>query len=163
MNNQLRFCGVVSTPFGPMGIRTAAGYVQELVYLPASFKLITPQTVTAEKVAQQMQRYFNDPSFQFDLPLEPKGTAHQQKVWRAISAIPAGQVLTYGQIARQISSAARAVGQACGANFFPLIIPCHRVTAANGLGGFANQDEATSYQLQIKRWLLAHEGVHGYQ
>jgi methylated-DNA-[protein]-cysteine S-methyltransferase len=162
MHNQIRFCAVIATPFGAMGIRTESGALRELVYLPANYALLPPQTAIAQKAAGQMQRYFDDATYQFDLPLIAQGTAHQQKVWKAISAIPAGQVVTYGQIARHIASAPRAVGQACGANFYPLIIPCHRVTAANGLGGFANQNDEASYHLQIKRWLLAHEGVHGY-
>jgi methylated-DNA-[protein]-cysteine S-methyltransferase len=162
MNNQIRFCAIIPAPFGIMGISTESGLLRELVYLPSSYTLIAPTSPIAKNVARQLQCYFDDPGFQFDLPLVPQGTAHQQKVWKAISSIPLGQVVTYGQIAKLIASAPRAVGQACGANFYPLIVPCHRVTAANGLGGFANQDAKSSYQLQIKRWLLTHEGVHGY-
>jgi methylated-DNA-[protein]-cysteine S-methyltransferase len=162
MNNQIHFCAVVPAPFGLMGIRTDSGLLRELVYLPSNYELVAPTSAIAKKVARQLQSYFDDPGFQFDLPIETHGTAYQQKVWKATSSIPLGQVATYGQIAKLIGSAPRAVGQACGANFYPLIIPCHRVTAANGLGGFANQDAKSSYQLQIKRWLLAHEGVHGY-
>lgn len=159
MHNQSRFCTVIATPFGAMGMRTESGFLKELVYLPANYSLLSPQTAIAKKVAHQLQCYFDDSSYQFDLPLIQQGTAYQQKVWKAICSIPLGQVLSYGQIARLIGSAPRAVGQACGANFYPIIIPCHRVTASNGLGGFANQDEAAK---QIKRWLLTHEGVHGY-
>lgn len=155
-----RFCAVIAAPFGVMGIRTNAGQLLELVYLPPDSQLKDPVTACAKKTAQQMQCYFNNPQYHFDLPLAEQGTLFQKKVWQAIAAIPMGQVATYGQIARQIRSAPRAVGQACGANFYPLIIPCHRVTAANGLGGFANQDQADSYPLKIKRWLLRHEGVH---
>jgi methylated-DNA-[protein]-cysteine S-methyltransferase len=83
-------------------------------------------------------------------------------VWTAISAIPRGDVRTYGAIAKAIRSAPRAVGQACGANWFPLVIPCHRVTASGGLGGFSHHDDETGFHLSVKRWLLAHEGVKGY-
>jgi methylated-DNA-[protein]-cysteine S-methyltransferase len=68
-------------------------------------------------------------------------------------------VLTYGQVAKQIGTAPRAVGQACGANWYPLVIPCHRVTASGGLGGFSHQDEGDGFHTGVKRWLLAHEGV----
>jgi len=160
MNSQsIRFCAVIPAPFGVMGIRTESDLLQELVYLPPNYALRSPATACAKQAARQLQHYFDDPAFQFDLPLALQGTAFQHKVWKAIAAILLGQTLTYGQIARQIASAPRAVGQACGANFYPLIIPCHRVTAANGLGGFANQGDANSYPLQIKRWLLTHEGV----
>jgi len=162
MTQTFQFCAIVPAPFGAMGIRTDSGFLKELVYLPSHTALISPTTPITKKIVRQLACYFDDPGYQFNLPLLKQGTVYQQKVWNAIAQIPPGQVLTYGQIARQIGSAPRAVGQACGANFYPLIIPCHRVTAANGLGGFANQDDATSYHLQIKRWLLTHEGVHGY-
>jgi methylated-DNA-[protein]-cysteine S-methyltransferase len=142
-----------------MGIRSEFDSLIELVYLPPDTPEKEPINACAELATQQMERYFDNPGYQFDLPLAQRGTAFQHKVWRAISEIPAGQVSTYGRIAKQIASAPRAVGQACGANFFPLVIPCHRVTAANGLGGFGNQDNEDSYQVKIKRWLLNHEGV----
>jgi len=156
----IRYCAVIPAPFGVMGVRTEAGLLKELVYLPADCALKDAVTECADKTVRQLQNYFNDPRFQFDLPLAQQGTSYQHKVWKAICAIPIGHIATYGQIARQIASAPRAVGQACGANFYPLIIPCHRVTAANGLGGFANHDQADSYPLKIKRWLLSHEGAH---
>jgi methylated-DNA-[protein]-cysteine S-methyltransferase len=80
-------------------------------------------------------------------------------VWARIAAIPRGETRRYGELAAALASAPRAVGQACGANWYPLIIPCHRVTAAGGLGGFARRDEGDGFQTGVKRWLLAHEGV----
>ena len=91
------------------------------------------------------------------------GTAFQQRVWGAIASIPRGHVRTYGDLARLLGSAPRAVGQACGANWFPLVVPCHRVTAAGGLGGFSNSADADGFHLGVKRWLLAHEGVERYR
>ena len=85
------------------------------------------------------------------------GTNCDRDVWQAIEAIPRGQSRTYGEIARMVRSAPRAVGQACGANRVALIIPCHRVVGAMGsLGGFMNADDGDP--LAIKRWLLRHEG-----
>ncbi len=75
------------------------------------------------------------------------------------SAIPRGAVRTYGHLAKVIGSHPRAVGQACGANWFPLVIPCHRVTASGGLGGFSNQNDENGFHLSVKRWLLRHEGA----
>jgi len=76
--------------------------------------------------------------------------------YRRINAIPRGDVLTYAEVARRIGSAPRAVGQACGANPFPLIVPCHRIVATGGgLGGFSRQ--GGGFLLDVKRWLLAHE------
>ena len=74
-----------------------------------------------------------------------------------IAEIPPGYVRSYGEVAKDIRSGPRAVGQACGANYFPLAIPCHRVVSSNGIGGFARNDDG--FHIAIKRWLLAHEGV----
>lgn len=156
------FAAIVETSFGAVGIRTEDHLVRELVYLPANFQGKNAIDTTSERAARQVERYLDDPDFQFELPLMPLGTAFQQKVWAAISEIPRGKVLTYGDIARRVQSAPRAVGQACGANWFPLVIPCHRVTAAGGLGGFAHQDDETGFHVGVKRWLLAHEKVAGY-
>jgi methylated-DNA-[protein]-cysteine S-methyltransferase len=156
------FSAIIEAPFGAIGIRIDAGAVRELVYLPPQFEEKAPVNQLSERGADQVRRYLNDPDFRFDLPLAEAGTAFQRRVWDAISAIPRGEVLTYGQVARQIRSAPRAVGQACGANWFPLVIPCHRVTASSGLGGFAGHGDAGGFHLGVKRWLLAHEGAADY-
>jgi methylated-DNA-[protein]-cysteine S-methyltransferase len=153
------FSAIVQAPFGALGIRTEGDRVRELVYLPPHFSAKAPLDAIAEQAAQQVERYLLDADFPFTLPLAEAGSAYQRRVWDAIGAIPRGSVRTYGQLARDIGSAARAVGQACGANWFPLIIPCHRVTAAGGLGGFSNNDDENGFHLSVKRWLLRHEGA----
>ncbi|CUI09788.1 Methylated-DNA--protein-cysteine methyltransferase [Janthinobacterium sp. CG23_2] len=161
MNNPAAdiFSAIVAAPFGGIGIRTEAARVRELVYLPPHFGEKNPLDPVAELAARQVGQYLLDPDFRFDLPLLEAGSAFQRRVWEAISAIPRGTVRTYGQVAKHIGSAPRAVGQACGANWFPIIIPCHRVTAAGGLGGFSNHDDENGFHLSVKRWLLAHEGA----
>lgn len=161
-NSQL-FSAIVEAPFGALGIRTEAGVLRELVYLPRSFNEKAPADALSERAARQIERYLEDADFRFELPLPAVGTEFQRRVWGAISSIPRGEVLTYGQVAKLIRSAPRAVGQACGANWFPLIIPCHRVTATGGLGGFSNHDDETGFHIGVKRWLLIHEGVKGYR
>lgn len=156
------FSAIVAAPFGYVGVRTDAMEVSELVYLPPRFQEKSPTNRIAERTAQQIAAYFHHADSPFDLPIKKLGTEFQQRVWRAIAAIPRGKVQTYGQIAKKIGSAPRAVGQACGANWFPLIIPCHRVTAAAGLGGFAHHDDENGFHLGIKRYLLAHENVQAY-
>ena len=155
------FSAIVAAPFGAMGIRTSGGVLCELVYLPPHFEEKDAQDPVAQATCDQVQRYFADPGFRFDLPLARLGSEFQRKVWDAISAIPMGSVRTYGQVAKHVGSAPRAVGQACGANYFPLVIPCHRVTASGGLGGFSNHDDENGFHLNVKRWLLAHEGAAG--
>jgi len=153
------FNAIVPAPFGALGIRTQGDTVRELVYLPPAFEAQAPDNAVAAEAARQVARYLLDPDAVFDLPLQQVGTAFQRKVWDRIGAIPRGSVRTYGHLARLLESAPRAVGQACGANWFPLIVPCHRVTAAAGLGGFSNQDDEHGFHLSVKRWLLRHEGA----
>ena len=154
------FSAIVAAPFGAVGIRTEAGSLRELIYLPPHFSEKDATDAVAEAAAVQVAHYLMDPDFVFSLALPAVGSAYQQRVWAAISSIPRGAVRTYGQVAKHIGSAPRAVGQACGANWFPIIIPCHRVTASGGLGGFSNHDDEHGFHLGVKRWLLAHEGVN---
>lgn len=156
------FSAIVHIPCGGVGIRTSAGVIQEMVYLPRRFREKDATDVLADKAARQILRYIDSPDYRFSLPLAEAGSVFQRKVWAAISSIPRGETRAYGQIARYIHSAPRAVGQACGANRFPLIVPCHRVTAAGGLGGFAHRGDGNDFPLSVKRWLLAHEGVDAY-
>ena len=110
-----------------------------------------------KQVGEQLKRYFASPQAGFDLPLQQRGTAYQQRVWRALQRIPAGHTLTYGQLAKRLHSSPRAIGNACRQNPLPLLVPCHRVVAATGLGGFAGKTSGAP--LALKRWLLKHEGV----
>lgn len=111
----------------------------------------------AREVARQLQAFGEDPRFVFDLPIAPDGTRFQRRVWAALRAIPAGEVKTYGEVARTLGSVARAVGGACRANPLPLVVPCHRVIATGGLGGFAGN--TTGPEVELKRRLLAREGA----
>jgi methylated-DNA-[protein]-cysteine S-methyltransferase len=153
---------VLATPFGGVAIRTDAlgtedECIAEILYLPHGATPRPPQDRLAREAVRQVARYLVDPAAAFELPLKPAGTAFQRRVWDAISAIPAGRLSTYGEVARKLHSGPRAVGQACGANPYPLAIPCHRVVSSTGLGGFAHNDDG--FHLAIKRWLLAHEGA----
>lgn len=156
------FAAIVAAPFGAVGVRTDGTCLTELVYLPAHFLEKDATDRLSELAVEQIGRYFEDPNFHFSLQLAALGSPFQHRVWDAIASIPRGTVRTYGQVAKHIGSAPRAVGQACGANWFPLVIPCHRVTAAGGLGGFSNHDDATGFHVGVKRWLLKHEGVATY-
>ena len=145
------------TPFAVLGIRTAGELLAEISYLPRGVATLTPLDRLAERICRQIERYLDDPEFCFDLPLARQGTLFQRRVWRKIAAIDPGRTRSYGEIAREMGSSPRAVGQACGANPVPLVVPCHRVLAASGIGGFAHHQ--AGFHLSVKRWLLAHEGV----
>ncbi|CAB3756092.1 methylated-DNA--[protein]-cysteine S-methyltransferase [Paraburkholderia solisilvae] len=149
---------VIDAPFGKIGVRAEGAYVREIVFLPDTVASVEPDTALAKEAVAQLQRYLEHASATFDLPLAGIGTAFQRRVWQAISAIRPGVVLTYGQLAKEIGSVPRAVGQACGSNAFPIVIPCHRVVASGGIGGFAHHGD-DGYYRTVKRWLLAHEGV----
>ncbi|MGV2291864.1 methylated-DNA--[protein]-cysteine S-methyltransferase [Trinickia sp. YCB016] len=155
------FNAVIDAPFGKVGIRTDGVKVREIVYLPDTAASVAPDSPLAARAAQQIERYFEDAHATFDLPLALVGTEFQRRVWKGICAIAPGEVLTYGQLAKEVGSVARAVGQACGDNRFPIVIPCHRVVAASGIGGFAHEAEE-GYLRRTKRWLLAHEGLLQY-
>ncbi|MCR4297768.1 MAG: methylated-DNA--[protein]-cysteine S-methyltransferase [Gallionella sp.] len=143
------------TPFGMLGIRCTGDALTGIDFLPASEKPQRAANAFAETVCKQLLRYLENPDAQFSVPLELNGTPHQQKVWQAMLAIPRGQTRSYGELAAELKSCAQAVGQACGANPIPVIVPCHRVVGKSGLGGFARHTSGT--HLDIKRWLLAHE------
>ena len=151
----------MATPFGVIGIRctedalTGIDFLgcDELPQVPAPPQ--APDTPFSQTVCEQLTAYFNDPDFQFTLNLGFVGTDHQRKVWKAMCAIPRGQTRQYGELAKELASSPRAVGQACGANAIPVVIPCHRIVSKAGMGGFAHH--SNGYTLEIKRWLLAHE------
>lgn len=125
-------------------------------YLSCGVKERLPVNSQASDIIEQFQLYFSEPGTSFSIPLNIKGTDHGQRVWHQLLRIPAGKVSTYGKIAQRVHSSARAVGGACRANPMPLVIPCHRVVAKDGLGGFAGQ--TSGRMLEVKRWLLTHEG-----
>ena len=147
----------LKTPFAVLGIRTVGERVTDIDYLQMNVATLPPLTKLAERTCKQIEKYLEDPEFQFNLPFEYSGTAFQCDVWRQISAIPPGRTATYADLARSLRTAPRPVGGACGANRLPLLIPCHRVLAVNGIGGFMRS--AGEYGLTVKRWLLRHEGV----
>ncbi len=139
-----------------VGIRCNEAEIIELKYLEPGAE-IAPHNALADETLRQLSAYLADADFIFGLPLRPSGTTFQRRVWAQIAEIPCRQTRSYGQLAKALHNAPRAVGQACGANPFPLVVPCHRVIAGDGsLGGFARQ--RGGFLLDVKRWLLRHEG-----
>jgi len=143
------------TPFAVLGIRAAGALLTGIDYLPRGAATLEPLTPFAARVCRQIDRYLDDPEFRFALPFDYRGTEFQCRVWREISSISSGKTNTYKEIAWRLKSAPRPVGGACGANRIPLLIPCHRVLASNGIGGFMHA--RGGYPLEVKRWLLRHE------
>jgi methylated-DNA-[protein]-cysteine S-methyltransferase len=154
-DSEMNYQAKLIAPFGVLGIRCDDGVLVGIDFLASTEK---PQSATsdfAKNVCKQLLHYLENPGAQFTVPLQSGGTPHQQKVWQAMCKIPCGETRSYGELAADLKSSAQAVGQACGANPIPIIIPCHRVVSKSGLGGFMRH--ASGAPIDIKRWLLAHE------
>lgn len=143
----------VPSPLGPLTVTAGPAGITALDW--GERRASGPASPLLAETARQLEAYFIDGRFRFDLPLAPAGSEFQRTVWDYMLAIPAGETRSYGDCAGTIDGIARAVGSACGANPIPVIIPCHRILAAgnrpggySGLGGLAT-----------KRWLLEHEGA----
>lgn len=151
---------VLPSPFGDLRLHVSDSAVVGLRWLinekpPFSDVDEGANTALLAEAGDQLRAYFDGRLRQFDLPLDPRGTDFQRRVWFEMARIPYGETLSYGGLAAKVGSVARAIGGACGANPIPIIIPCHRVLAGGGrLGGFSGGEGADS-----KRALLAHEGV----
>ena len=151
------YAAKLKAPFAVLAIRTARGAVTGIEYLARSERALAPADAIAERACRQLERYLDDPQFRFTVPLAAEGSAFRRRVWAALSDIPVGESRTYGELARRLHSAPRAIGGACGANPIALVIPCHRVVGSRGsLGGFMGVTAGDP--IAIKRWLLAHEG-----
>lgn len=138
------------TKLGPITVEEEEGKIVSLLFSSASFSDHTP---LLERAKEEIMEYLKGERKTFDLPLSPKGTAFQKKVWDAISSTTYGTTISYGEIGNIIGSKAyRAIGGACGKNNIPILIPCHRVVGKNGIGGF-------SLGLETKRALLKIEGI----
>ncbi len=146
---------VLAFPKMKVAVATREARVTGIRYLPPAAATLAPQNALAERAARQLERYRDEPDARFELPLAIEGTPFQRSVWQAMCAIPRGRTRTYGELARALGGEARAVGQACGDNRLPIVIPCHRVVAADGIGGFAHATDG--YLIEAKRWLLLHE------
>jgi methylated-DNA-[protein]-cysteine S-methyltransferase len=141
------------TPTGPFTVTETDGAITHAEWGRGG----TDDTPLLRAARDQVTAYFAGTRTEFDLPLRVGGSDFQRAVCAAMSAIPLGDTLTYGDIAKALGVPAQAVGQACGGNPIPLIIPCHRVMGAGGkLTGFSGRGG-----VETKVWLLRHENAAG--
>ena len=147
---------VIDSPVGRLGLRLAGARLASIAFVTRRVAA-RPATPAAGPVVARLRAYFEDPGAGFMLPLALTGTAFQLQVWAALRQIPVGATRTYGELARMLGSGPRAVAGACRSNPLPIIVPCHRVVAADGLGGYGGATRGP--RVGIKRWLLMHEGV----
>ena len=143
------------TPTGPFTVTEENGAIIRAEWVADTATPASDETPVLIAARDQINEYFDHARVAFDLPLNVHGTDFQRAVCAAMSAIPLGDTLTYGDIAKSLGVPAQAVGQACGGNPIPLIIPCHRVMGAEGkLTGFSGRGG-----VETKVWLLRHEGA----
>jgi methylated-DNA-[protein]-cysteine S-methyltransferase len=158
MHDPELFDGVYEAPIGWLGIRLQGEKISELDWIERPRRPLRqrhPHTATRQ-VIRCLDSYFTTASFPKLPLLASAGTPFQQRVWRALLRIPCGRVKTYGQLAAELKTGSRAIGQACRSNPIAILIPCHRVVAAGDMGGYMGN----TGHLHIKRWLLEHEGVY---
>jgi len=153
-----KYTAIIDSPIGKLGIITAENQVQEISFLSSS-SCIAPKDDFTKKVVTQLNAYFDDANYQFNLPLDiEQARPFQKTVWCALKKIPSGTTKAYSDLANQLKSGPRAIGNACRHNPIPIIIPCHRVIAKDGgLRGFGGK--TSGEKIHIKRWLLDHEGT----
>jgi methylated-DNA-[protein]-cysteine S-methyltransferase len=140
----------IDSPLGKLTLTSAGGALIALDWNLAD--TYTDNDTVLEEAARQLRQYFAGKRTGFDLPMDPHGTPFQKRVWSAMLEIPCGKTATYGGLARQLESAPRAIGGACGRNPLPIVIPCHRVVGGAGKGGYSGLGGLTT-----KDWLLNHE------
>ena len=152
------FDALYESPVGWLGVKLQDDNLTELAWLKQpNSKFIKPTSHSkVNSVISSLNYYFKTATVKNLVALTPTGTNFQQRVWKAIQKIPLGNVKTYGELATELNTSSRAVGQACKNNPIPIFIPCHRVVAANSIGGFMGDPN----KVYIKQWLLEHEGIH---
>ena len=148
-------CAVILAPFGAIRLRVADGALVAMELSARALKPRADRDPLVREVSAQLRAYFKSAAHRFDLPLDARGTDYQQRVWRALRRIRRGAPVSYGELARRLHSSPRAIGGACRANPIALIVPCHRVVAGHGTGGFMGASAGRA--IAIKRWLLEHE------
>jgi methylated-DNA-[protein]-cysteine S-methyltransferase len=144
-------CLAIDSPIGRLTISATEDAIVAIGWGDQKSGELTPLLTEAHR---QLEAYFGGRLRSFDLPLQPTGSPFEQRVWAEMCRIPHGQTRSYGELAMDVGSAPRAIGRACGHNPVPIVIPCHRVLARNGLGGYSG-----GAGLPTKRLLLELEGT----
>jgi len=142
----------IETPLGRTGIEERDGAIVAFYWQAGE---MAPSTPLLREAVKQITAYFDNRLEAFDLPLNPAGSPFEQRVYNAMAAIPKGETRSYGDLAKCLNAQPQAIGQACGSNPIPVIIPCHRVVASNGLGGFSGNG---GVEMKVK--LLKHEQAY---
>lgn len=154
-NNAIQ--AIVDTPLTKLRITCDSQQLLRIEFVDRKLKVSTSVPDLIKKTLLQIEAFYLDPNHHFTLPMDEAKTPFQHKVRLALLKIAAGSTLTYQELARQLNTSPRAIGNACRANPFPLIVPCHRIVATNNLGGFSGQTSGQWVELKAK--LLALESA----
>ena len=149
------YTSIISSPIGKIGIVLQDNKLIKLTLLPDTDSTLSAQDNLSQHITDELNHYFHNPQHHFKINFQLHGTPFQQKVWQALQKIPSGKTVSYGTLAQQLQTSPRAIGQGCRTNPILIIVPCHRIIAANHLGGFAGTTSGS--WMQIKSWLLRHE------
>lgn len=144
-------------PFGFAILRASATALVSVELVETAGITLRHESPVLVEATRQIMAYLENPRWRFSLPINLRGTPFQRKVWAGLLEIPVSCTKTYGQFATEFESGARAIAAACRANELPLVVPCHRIVASKGLGGYAGQVDG--FAVEVKKWLLKHEGA----
>ncbi len=148
---------IINSPIGKLRIETNSNALTKIEFLDTNVATTSQTNPLITNITKQLEQYFTNPKHKFDLPINLQGTKFQKRVWRILCNIYSGSTKTYGELAKQLNTSPRAIGNACRHNPIPIIIPCHRVIAKKSLGGYAGKQDGK--MIDIKKWLLGHEQV----
>jgi len=146
---------VIDLPFGRVAVRADDKGLSLVASVTRATKLKKASHPVAQETCRQLKSYAANPDFRFSVTVNTDGTPFQKKIWRALRSIPGDQTVTYGELAQKLHTSARAVGNACRRNPVPIVVPCHRVVARNGSGGYMGKRRGSA--IRLKNWLLRHE------
>ncbi len=146
---------VIATPIGAVAIEGDADVIHRIHILSEPAPIRRPDRPAVIAAAEQLEAWFAGALQSFDLALAPPGTPRGQALRDGLIGVPYGETLSYGALARRLASGPRAIGQLCARNPFPIVVPCHRILAGNGLGQYS-----AGRGVETKQWLLDHELRH---
>lgn len=152
-NNPFSYSAIYTSPIGELGIQFLGNTLSQIKWLQPEQTYFNANDPIAYNVLQFLDDYFVEAKWNQNNSITLAGTEFQNKVWNALINIPCGSTISYGELAKELHTSSRAIGQACKRNRIPIIIPCHRVVAKSDIGGFFGKAEPSP----IKHWLLNHE------
>jgi methylated-DNA-[protein]-cysteine S-methyltransferase len=148
------YTAIIQTPCGKLGV-VCSQFLIRLELVSDDIPLKNSLDPLVGQLVHELDCYFANPNFKFTIPYQVTGTTFQKRVWEALVRLPVGKTISYSGLAKRLKTGARAIGNACRTNPLLLLIPCHRVLAQNGLGGFSG--DHTGKKVAVKQWLVNHE------